>query len=119
MQHSSHFLSSADQGGFVAFRVGEVTLLMAVLSCGIQGGWVTLLTVVLSQVFLLPFRFSAAGQLNKQDSVGVSTDNQSGAASLQRDKAVCISTSGEGSPTASNMTQRLCRVKSFLPILSS
>lgn len=56
----------------------------------------------------LTFKFSAVGQMNKQDSVGVCADNQSTAEpSLQRDKAVCISTNGAVFVNGKEMTNQL------------
>lgn len=39
-------------------------------------------------------RISAAGQVDRRDSLGVCVDSRKGAESLQRDQAVCISTNG-------------------------
>lgn len=39
-------------------------------------------------------RISAAGQMDRRDSMGVCIDSESGEGSLQRDQAVCISTNG-------------------------
>lgn len=43
-------------------------------------------------------RITAAGQIDKRDSVGVCVDKRSDAESLQRDQAVCISTNGRSDP---------------------
>ncbi|KAG5832903.1 hypothetical protein ANANG_G00296140 [Anguilla anguilla] len=51
--------------------------------------------------------FTAAGQGDRWDSVGVCVDNQSGAESLQRDKAVCISTNGAVFVNGKEMTNQL------------
>lgn len=40
------------------------------------------------------FRITAAGQMDKRDSMGVCVDKRSESESLQRDQAVCISTNG-------------------------
>lgn len=40
-------------------------------------------------------RITAAGQIDKRDSVGVCVDKRSDSESLQRDQAVCISTNGK------------------------
>uniref|UniRef100_H3C7C7 Cytokine receptor-like factor 3 n=1 Tax=Tetraodon nigroviridis TaxID=99883 RepID=H3C7C7_TETNG len=40
----------------------------------------------------LTFKISAAGQVDRRDSLGVCVDSRKGAESLQRDQAVCIST---------------------------
>ncbi|XP_035252853.1 cytokine receptor-like factor 3 [Anguilla anguilla] len=55
----------------------------------------------------LTFKFTAAGQGDRWDSVGVCVDNQSGAESLQRDKAVCISTNGAVFVNGKEMTNQL------------
>uniref|UniRef100_A0AAR2IVN4 Cytokine receptor-like factor 3 n=2 Tax=Pygocentrus nattereri TaxID=42514 RepID=A0AAR2IVN4_PYGNA len=55
----------------------------------------------------LTFKISAAGQMDKRDSVGVCADNHSGAESLQRDQAVCITTSGAVFVNGKEMTNQL------------
>ncbi|XP_030645873.1 cytokine receptor-like factor 3 [Chanos chanos] len=55
----------------------------------------------------LTFKISAAGQMDKSDSLGVCVDNVSGADSLQRDQAVCISTNGAVFVNGKEMTNQL------------
>ncbi|KAI1884089.1 hypothetical protein AGOR_G00222790 [Albula goreensis] len=55
----------------------------------------------------LTFKFTAAGPMDKRDSVGVCVDCQSGVESLQRDKAVCISTNGAVFVNGKEMTNQL------------
>lgn len=45
-------------------------------------------------VFVCLCRISAAGQMDRRDSLGVCIDSESEEESLQRDQAVCISTNG-------------------------
>lgn len=40
------------------------------------------------------YRISAAGQMDRKDSLGVCVDNKKGEESLQRDQAVCVSSNG-------------------------
>ncbi|KAL4597501.1 cytokine receptor-like factor 3, partial [Arapaima gigas] len=47
----------------------------------------------------LTFKMMAAGQVDKKDSLGVCVECMSGAESLQKEKAVCISTNGELIPS--------------------
>lgn len=55
----------------------------------------------------LTFKFTAAGLADRQDSVGVCVDNHRGSESLQRDKAVCISTNGAVFVNGKEMTNQL------------
>ncbi|XP_061080094.1 cytokine receptor-like factor 3 [Conger conger] len=55
----------------------------------------------------LTFKFTAAGLGDRRDSVGVCVDNERGTESLQRDKAVCISTNGAVFVNGKEMTNQL------------
>ncbi|XP_029914952.1 cytokine receptor-like factor 3 [Myripristis murdjan] len=55
----------------------------------------------------LTFKISAAGQLDRRDSLGVCVEGESGPESLQRDQAVCISTSGAVFVNGKEMTNQL------------
>ncbi|XP_075759965.1 cytokine receptor-like factor 3 isoform X2 [Pelodiscus sinensis] len=55
----------------------------------------------------LTFRIEAVGQLDKRDSIGVCVEQQNGYDSLQRDKAVCISTNGAVFVNGKEMTNQL------------
>ncbi|XP_075034175.1 cytokine receptor-like factor 3 [Mixophyes fleayi] len=55
----------------------------------------------------LTFRVETAGQLDKRDSIGICVEKESGYDSLQRDKAVCISTSGAVYVNGKEMTNQL------------
>ncbi|XP_058272555.1 cytokine receptor-like factor 3 [Hemibagrus wyckioides] len=55
----------------------------------------------------LTFKITAAGQIDKRDSVGVCVDKRSDAESLQRDQAVCISTNGAVFVNGKEMTNQL------------
>ncbi|CAH2291865.1 cytokine receptor-like factor 3 [Pelobates cultripes] len=55
----------------------------------------------------LTFRVESVGQLDKRDSIGVCVEPQFGYESLQRDKAVCISTSGAVFVNGKEMTNQL------------
>ncbi|KAM4664357.1 cytokine receptor-like factor 3 [Discoglossus pictus] len=55
----------------------------------------------------LTFRVETIGQPDKKDSIGVCVEQQSGYVSLQRDKAVCISTSGAVYVNGKEMTNQL------------
>ncbi|MBN3314267.1 CRLF3 factor, partial [Atractosteus spatula] len=55
----------------------------------------------------LTFRIVSAGQPDRRDSVGVCVDCPDGQDSLQRDKAVCISTSGAVFVNGKEMTNQL------------
>ncbi|CAG14666.1 unnamed protein product, partial [Tetraodon nigroviridis] len=50
---------------------------------------------------------SAAGQVDRRDSLGVCVDSRKGAESLQRDQAVCISTNGAVFVNGKEMTNQL------------
>lgn len=55
----------------------------------------------------LTFKISAAGAMDRRDSVGVCVDNSRGQESLQRDQAVCISTNGAVFVNGKEMTNQL------------
>ncbi|XP_067089147.1 cytokine receptor-like factor 3 [Osmerus mordax] len=55
----------------------------------------------------LTFKISAVGLVDKQDSIGVCVDCESGAESLQRNQAVCISTNGTVFVNGKEMTNQL------------
>lgn len=55
----------------------------------------------------LTFKISAAGQVDKRDSIGVCVECDSEADSLQRDQAVCISTNGAVFVNGKEMTNQL------------
>lgn len=55
----------------------------------------------------LTFKFSAAGQVDRRDSLGVCVECESGEESLQRDQAVCISTNGAVFVNGKEMTNQL------------
>ncbi|XP_005993818.1 cytokine receptor-like factor 3 [Latimeria chalumnae] len=55
----------------------------------------------------LTFRIEGASQLDKRDSIGVCVENLNGYDSLQRDKAVCISTNGAVFVNGKEMTNQL------------
>ncbi|XP_056143701.1 cytokine receptor-like factor 3 isoform X2 [Lampris incognitus] len=55
----------------------------------------------------LTFKISAAGQVDRRDSLGVCVESESGMESLQRDKAVCISTNGAVFVNGKEMTNQL------------
>ncbi|XP_075998871.1 cytokine receptor-like factor 3 [Genypterus blacodes] len=55
----------------------------------------------------LTFRISAAGQMDRRDSLGVCVSSVRGAESLQRDQAVCISTNGAVFVNGKEMTNQL------------
>uniref|UniRef100_UPI00398F544A cytokine receptor-like factor 3 n=1 Tax=Pristiophorus japonicus TaxID=55135 RepID=UPI00398F544A len=55
----------------------------------------------------LTFRMEAAGQPDKRDSIGVCVEPQNGCDSLQRDKAVCISSNGAVFVNGKEMTNQL------------
>ncbi|KAM8945345.1 cytokine receptor-like factor 3 isoform 1-T1 [Pelodytes ibericus] len=55
----------------------------------------------------LTFRVETVGQMDKRDSIGVCLDQQFGDESLQRDKAVCISTNGAVYVNGKEMTNQL------------
>ncbi|KAK9534537.1 hypothetical protein VZT92_006977 [Zoarces viviparus] len=55
----------------------------------------------------LTFKMSAAGQMDRRDSLGVCVDSRGGADSLQRDQAVCISTNGAVFVNGKEMTNQL------------
>ncbi|XP_023647801.1 cytokine receptor-like factor 3 isoform X2 [Paramormyrops kingsleyae] len=55
----------------------------------------------------LTFQIMAAGQVHKQDSLGVCVEDTSGAESLQKDRAVCISTNGAVFVNGKEMTNQL------------
>ncbi|XP_029996182.1 cytokine receptor-like factor 3 [Sphaeramia orbicularis] len=55
----------------------------------------------------LTFKISAAGQMDRRDTLGVCVDNERGAESLQRDQAVCISTNGAVFVNGKEMTNQL------------
>ncbi|XP_053563384.1 cytokine receptor-like factor 3 [Bombina bombina] len=55
----------------------------------------------------LTFRVETTGQPDKRDSIGVCVEKQCGHVSLQRDKAVCISTSGAVYVNGKEMTNQL------------
>ncbi|XP_058510211.1 cytokine receptor-like factor 3 [Solea solea] len=55
----------------------------------------------------LTFKISAAGQVDRRDSLGVCVGNEKGAESLQRDQAVCISTKGAVFVNGKEMTNQL------------
>ncbi|XP_029456572.1 cytokine receptor-like factor 3 [Rhinatrema bivittatum] len=60
----------------------------------------------------LTFRIEAVGQPDKQDSLGVCVEQQNGCESLQRDKAVCISTNGAVFVNGKEMTNQLPPISS-------
>ncbi|XP_037544391.1 cytokine receptor-like factor 3 [Nematolebias whitei] len=55
----------------------------------------------------LTFKISAAGQMDRRDSLGVCMDPLQGEESLQRDRAVCISTNGAVFVNGKEMTNQL------------
>ncbi|XP_069573581.1 LOW QUALITY PROTEIN: cytokine receptor-like factor 3 [Brachyistius frenatus] len=55
----------------------------------------------------LTFKISAAGQMDRRDSLGVCIDSEKGEESLQRDQAVCISTKGAVFVNGKEMTNQL------------
>nr|XP_034959742.1 cytokine receptor-like factor 3 isoform X1 [Zootoca vivipara] len=55
----------------------------------------------------LTFRIETVGQPDKKDSIGVCVAQQNGADSLQRDKAVCVSTNGAVFVNGKEMTNQL------------
>ncbi|XP_029945446.1 cytokine receptor-like factor 3 [Salarias fasciatus] len=55
----------------------------------------------------LTFKISAAGPLDRRDSLGVCIDSEQQEESLQRDRAVCISTSGAVFVNGKEMTNQL------------
>lgn len=55
----------------------------------------------------LTFKISAAGQMDRRDSLGVCIDSESEEESLQRDQAVCISTNGAVFVNGKEMTNQL------------
>lgn len=55
----------------------------------------------------LTFKISAAGQMDRRDSLGVCVESENGAGSLQRDQAVCISTNGAVFVNGKEMTNQL------------
>ncbi|XP_037648198.1 cytokine receptor-like factor 3 [Sebastes umbrosus] len=55
----------------------------------------------------LTFKMSAAGQMDRRDSLGVCVDSGKGVESLQRDQAVCISTNGAVFVNGKEMTNQL------------
>ncbi|CAM4554920.1 cytokine receptor-like factor 3 [Lepidochelys kempii] len=55
----------------------------------------------------LTFRIETVGQPDKRDSIGVCVEQQNGYDSLQRDKAVCISTNGAVFVNGKEMTNQL------------
>ncbi|XP_046873252.1 cytokine receptor-like factor 3 [Hypomesus transpacificus] len=55
----------------------------------------------------LTFKISAMGLVDKQDSIGVCVDCESGSESLQRNQAVCISTNGTVFVNGKEMTNQL------------
>ncbi|KAG7459529.1 hypothetical protein MATL_G00211650 [Megalops atlanticus] len=55
----------------------------------------------------LTYKIMAAGQMDKRDSLGVCVGCESGEESLQRDKAVCISTNGAVFVNGKEMTNQL------------
>ncbi|XP_032994641.1 cytokine receptor-like factor 3 [Lacerta agilis] len=60
----------------------------------------------------LTFRIETVGQPDKKDSIGVCVAQQNGADSLQRDKAVCVSTNGAVFVNGKEMTNQLPAVTS-------
>uniref|UniRef100_A0A8D0GH15 Cytokine receptor-like factor 3 n=1 Tax=Sphenodon punctatus TaxID=8508 RepID=A0A8D0GH15_SPHPU len=60
----------------------------------------------------LTFRIETVGQPDKRDSLGVCVEQQNGYNSLQRDKAVCISTNGAVFVNGKEMTNQLPTVTS-------
>ena len=59
-------------------------------------------------------RISAAGQMDRRDSLGVCIDSERGEESLQRDQAVCISTNGK--PTQTGWAFGLLRQSKNTPV---
>ncbi|KAM3863450.1 cytokine receptor-like factor 3 [Diretmus argenteus] len=55
----------------------------------------------------LTFKISAAGQMDRRDSLGVCVETAGGAESLQRDQSVCISTNGAVFVNGKEMTNQL------------
>uniref|UniRef100_A0A3P8WZR8 Cytokine receptor-like factor 3 n=1 Tax=Cynoglossus semilaevis TaxID=244447 RepID=A0A3P8WZR8_CYNSE len=55
----------------------------------------------------LTFKISAAGQMDRKDSLGVCVDNKKGEESLQRDQAVCVSSNGAVTVNGKEMTNHL------------
>ncbi|XP_077940313.1 cytokine receptor-like factor 3 isoform X1 [Gasterosteus aculeatus] len=55
----------------------------------------------------LTFKLSAAGQMDRRDSLGVCVDSRGGTESLRRDQAVCISTNGAVFVNGKEMTNQL------------
>uniref|UniRef100_A0A8D0BE16 Cytokine receptor-like factor 3 n=1 Tax=Salvator merianae TaxID=96440 RepID=A0A8D0BE16_SALMN len=60
----------------------------------------------------LTFRIETVGQPDKKDSMGVCVEQQNGCESLQRDKAVCVSTNGAVFVNGKEMTNQLPAVTS-------
>lgn len=60
----------------------------------------------------LPARIETVGQPDRRDSLGVCVEQQNGYDSLQRDKAVCISTNGAVFVNGKEMTNQLPAVTS-------
>ncbi|KAJ7317925.1 hypothetical protein JRQ81_004087 [Phrynocephalus forsythii] len=60
----------------------------------------------------LTFRIETVGQPDKKDSIGVCVEQQHGCDSLQRDKAVCVSTNGAVFVNGKEMTNQLPAVTS-------
>ncbi|OXB77036.1 UNVERIFIED_CONTAM: hypothetical protein H355_014858 [Colinus virginianus] len=65
-----------------------------------------------SDVTFLPGRIETVGQPDRRDSLGVCVEQQNGYDSLQRDKAVCISTNGAVFVNGKEMTNQLPAVTS-------
>ncbi|XP_060109180.1 cytokine receptor-like factor 3 [Heteronotia binoei] len=60
----------------------------------------------------LTFRIETVGPVDKKDSIGVCVEQQNGCDSLQRDKAVCVSTNGAVFVNGKEMTNQLPAVTS-------
>ena len=75
--------------------------------------WECIELMCLSHISYFVFRISATSQMDRRDSLGVCVDSPRGAESLQRDQAVCISTNGTPTQTASFFCL-CCRFYNFL-----